>query len=47
MGHAHKAEKGMDWEAFGYMVQLVLGRDPPIFIPHKIQYMEASNMVVN
>ena len=47
MGHAHKSDREMDWEAFGFFVQLALSSETPIFIPHKLQYMEASNPVVN
>jgi hypothetical protein len=43
MGHAFKAEKAMDWESFAFIVQIVCGITPPIFIPHKIQYVENSS----
>ena len=48
MGHAHKSDKAMDWEAFGYLLQTVLSEtEPPIFIQHKLQYIEAADPIVN
>lgn len=47
MGHAFRAEKSMDWEAFAFIVATVSLPQPPIFIPHKIQYLETGNATIN
>lgn len=45
MGHAFKSEKSMDWEAFGFIVESVMSSFPPVFIPHKLQYVDNSNPI--
>ena len=46
MGHAFKlkAEKSMDWEAFGFIVHSVSGAALrcPVFIQHKLEYVEGG-----
>lgn len=40
MGHAHHNSFQADWEFFGYLLQFYLIDKSPIFISHKMQYVE-------
>lgn len=37
----------MDWESFAYIVQAMVLPHPPVFIPHKVQYIETGNNSIN
>lgn len=40
MGFAHKESYEADLEFMGYLIQFMISEQPPIFIPHKMQYIE-------
>lgn len=40
MGFAHKESYEADCEFVGYLLQFLVAPQPPIFIPHKIAYVE-------
>lgn len=40
MGVAHKESYEADYEFLGYLVQCLVHDQPPMFIPHKMQYIE-------
>lgn len=42
MGHGHHNSFQADWEFFGYLVQIFYSNKSPIFITHKMQYVESS-----
>lgn len=44
MGFAHRDSLEADNEFLGYLLQLVVCEQPPIFIPHKIQYVEFESI---
>lgn len=44
VGFAHKDGFEADYEFMGYMFQLFLVDQPPIFIPHKMQYIEFETL---
>ena len=47
MGHAHKKGMQVDWQTFGFMIQYVTNKLPPIFLTHKIQYIETEEKIIN
>lgn len=52
MGFAHKESFEADYEFLGYLLQFLFSEQPPIFIPHKMQYVEFEkvphqNMIMN
>lgn len=47
MGHANKEGEQADWESLGFIAQTVLGNWPPIYLQHKIQYMDTGNQMIN
>ena len=44
MGFAHKNNYEADYEFFGYLLQFLLSQQSPVFIPHKIQYVQFDHL---
>jgi hypothetical protein len=44
MGFAHRDSFEADYEFIGYLLQFIVCDQPPIFIPHKIQYVEFESI---
>lgn len=42
MGHAHHNSFHADWEFFGYLLHFYYSDKSPIFISHKMQYVESN-----
>ena len=40
MGFAFKETFEADYEFLGYLIQFLVSEEPPIFISHKMQYVE-------
>ena len=44
MGFAHKESYEADYEFVGYLLQFLVFQQPPIFIPHKLTYVEFNTI---